>query len=41
MTQIDKLPMQSQAIQVYTAMLMDFARDNEAGVVQINCDNSV
>jgi hypothetical protein len=41
MTQIDKLPMQSQAIQVYTAMLMDFARDTEAGVVQINCDNSV
>ena len=41
MTKIDILPMQSQARQVYTCMLMDATRDTEQGVVQINCDESV
>jgi hypothetical protein len=41
MTKIDILPMQSQAIQVYTAMLADGTRDNEGAFVQINCDQSV
>ena len=40
-TKMDILPMQSQAIQVYTCMLMDATRMEEAGVVQINCDESV
>ncbi len=41
MTKMDILPMQSQAIQVYTCLLMDATRTNELGVVQINCDESV
>jgi len=40
-TKMDILPMQSQAIQVYTALLMDATRVTEAGVVQVNCDESV
>ena len=40
-TKIDILPTQSQAIQVYTCMLLDACRVTEAGVVQINCDESV
>lgn len=40
-TKLDILPTQSQAIQVYTAMLMDATRVTEAGVVQINTDESV
>jgi hypothetical protein len=38
---IDILPMQSQAIQVYTCLLMDATRYLEAGVVQVNCDETV
>ena len=38
---LDILPTQSRAIQVYTCMLMDATRVTEAGVVQINCDESV
>ena len=41
MTKIDILAMQSQAIQVYTCMLMEATRLTEQGVVQINCDESV
>lgn len=41
MTKLDILPMQSQAIQVYTCLLMDATRATEQGVVQINCDESV
>ncbi len=41
MTKMDILPMQSQAIQVYTCLLMDAVRTLEAGVVQVNCDESV
>ena len=41
MTKMDILPMQSQAIQVYTCMLMDATRTLEAGVVEIDCDESV
>jgi hypothetical protein len=41
MTKMDILPMQSQAVQVYTCLLMDATRTEEAGVVQINCDESV
>jgi len=41
MTKMDILPMQSQAIQVYTCLLMDATRTNEQGVVQVNCDESV
>jgi len=41
MTKIDILPMQSQAIQVYTCLLLDGTRATEQGVVQINCDESV
>lgn len=41
MTKMDILPMQSQAIQVYTCLLMDATRTNESGVVQVNCDESV
>ena len=40
-TKMDILPMQSQAIQVYTAMLMDGTRNQEQGVVEIDCDESV
>lgn len=41
MTKMDILPMQSQAIQVYTCMLMDATRTNELGVVEIDNDESV
>jgi len=41
MTKMDILPQQSQAIQVYTCMLMDATRTEDEGVVQVNCDNSV
>jgi Phage capsid protein len=41
MTQIDKLPTQSQAWQIYTCLLLDATRMEEAGVVQVNCDESV
>ena len=40
-THIDILPMQSHAIQVRTALLMDATRMEEKGVVQVNCDESV
>lgn len=40
-TKIDILAMQSQAIQVYTAMLMDATRQTEAAFVEIDCDQSV
>ena len=40
-SKIDILPMQSQAYQVYTCMLMDATRDTELAFVQINCDESV
>lgn len=41
MSKLDILPTQSQAVQVYTCMLMDATRTTEAGVVQINTDESV
>lgn len=41
MTKIDILPTQSQAIQVYTCLLMDATRTEDEGVVQIACDESV
>lgn len=41
MTKMDILPMQSQAIQVYTCLLLDGTRTTEQGVVQCNCDESV
>lgn len=41
MTKIDILPQQSQAVQVYTCLLMDATRVTELGVVQVNCDESV
>lgn len=41
MSKLDILPTQSQAIQVYTCMLMDATRVTESGVVQVNCDESV
>ena len=40
-TKIDILPMQSQAIQVYTCMLMDATRLSEAAFVEVDCDQSV
>lgn len=40
-TKIDILPQQSQAIQVYTCLLLDATRVTEAGVVEIDCDESV
>ena len=40
-SKLDILPTQSQAVQVYTCMLMDATRSTEAGVVQINTDESV
>jgi hypothetical protein len=40
-TKIDILPTQSQAVQVYTALLMDATRSEDEGVVQIACDSSV
>lgn len=41
MTKIDILPQQSQAVQVYTCLLMDATRTEDEGVVQIACDGSV
>ena len=41
MTKMDILATQSQAIQVYTCLLLDATRMEEAGVVQCNCDESV
>jgi hypothetical protein len=41
MTKIDILPQQSQAVQVYTCLLMDATRTEDEGVVQIACDESV
>jgi len=38
---IDRLPQQSNAWQVYTALLSDFTRKQDEGVVQIACDSSV
>lgn len=40
-TKIDILPMQSQATQVYTCLLMDATRIEDEGVVQVACDESV
>ena len=40
-SKLDILPTQSQAVQVYTCMLLDATRVTESGVVQINCDESV
>ena len=40
-TTIDRLPQQSNAWQVYTAMLLDATREEDEGVVQIACDESV
>jgi hypothetical protein len=40
-TKIDILPTQSQAVQVYSCMLLDATRVTESGVVQVNCDESV
>lgn len=40
-TKIDILPQQSQAIQVYTCLLLDATRVTEAGVVEIDCDESI
>ena len=40
-SKIDILPTQSQAWQIYTCLLMDATRVTEAGVVQINTDESV
>ncbi len=41
MTKIDILPENSHAIQVRTKVLMDATRLEEAGVVEIDCDESV
>ena len=40
-TKMDILPQQSQALQIYTALLLDATRVTEQGVVQVNCDESV
>ena len=40
-TKIDILPTQSQASQVYSCLLLDATRVTEAGVVQVNCDETV
>lgn len=40
-TKIDILPTQSQAVQVYTCLLMDATRTEDEGVVQVACDESV
>jgi hypothetical protein len=40
-TKMDVLPTQSQAVQVYTVLLMDATRTEDEGVVQIACDESV
>lgn len=41
MSRLDILPTQSQAIQVYTCLLMDASRKQDEGVVQVACDSSV
>ena len=41
MSTIDRLPQQSNAVQVYTCMMMDATRTQDEAVVQINCDESV
>jgi hypothetical protein len=38
---IDRLPQQSNAVQVYTCMMRDATRTQDEVVVQINCDESV
>lgn len=38
---IDRLPQQSNAIQVYTCLLMDASRVQDEAVVQVACDESV
>lgn len=40
-TKMDILPQQSQALQVYTCMLMDATRSEDEGIVQVACDESV
>ena len=40
-TKMDIIATQSQAVQVYTCLLMDATRLLAAGVVQVNCDESV
>lgn len=40
-TKMDILPTQSQAVQIYTCLLLDATRVTEQGVVQVNCDESV
>ncbi len=41
MSTLDRLPTQSNAVQVYTCMLLDGTRTTEAGVVEIDCDESL
>lgn len=41
MSTIDRLPQQSNAVQVYTCLLRDATRTQDEAVVQINCDESV
>lgn len=41
MSTIDRLPQQSNAVQVYTCLLRDATRTQDEAVVQINTDNSV
>lgn len=41
MSTIDRLPQQSNAVQVYTCMMMDATRTQDEAVVQINNDESV
>jgi hypothetical protein len=41
MSTVDRLPQQSNAVQVYTCMLKDSTRKQDEGVVQILCDESV
>lgn len=41
MSTIDRLPQQSNAVQVYTCFLRDATRTQDEAVVQINCDESV
>lgn len=40
-TTIDRLPMQSNAWQVYTCLLLDATRTEDEGVVEVACDESV
>jgi hypothetical protein len=41
MSTIDRLPQQSNAVQVYTCMMRDATRTQDEAVVQINNDESV